>query len=279
MYYAIDENGIKVSAQVDKSTSVYKCLCCNETVIHAKGQVNRPHFKHKNKCAYSIKASKANSMSEFHRSFQDAFYRIGADLEVVYGNHIADVVYGGFVYEIQHSPINQNHIESRNIVYKNIEGIKNIRWIINGESKLNTRHFDQCSKDTLVVIVYTSEEKYIVKCKGAFMRFKFTSVEQVITFLTSGNVLKYLRRSLELVERKSLRSRFMEAKNNMDNITYSYTSKIKTLYPEYLEFYNKGVNVGLPDLLAMKNILATLGEQDSELYREVITRLKMQSQR
>ncbi|AHM63157.1 hypothetical protein D770_24560 [Flammeovirgaceae bacterium 311] len=277
MFYAIDENGKKVSAQVDKSTSVYKCLCCNETVIHAKGLVNRPYFKHKNKCAYSIKASKANSMSAFHRSFQDAFYRRGADLEVMYGENIADVVYRGFIYEIQHSPIKLNHIESRNRNYKHIEGIKNVRWIIDGESTLNIRHFDHCSQDTLVVTIYASEKKYTVKCKDAFMRFTYTSVEQIIDFLTSGEVLKYLKRALAVAERKSLRRRFMEAKNNMDNLAYAYTSKIKSLYPDYLQFYKKGINIEMPDLLAMKNILATIGEQHSELYREVMTKLKAQS--
>jgi hypothetical protein len=112
------------------------CKCCNSPVIPKCGEVNDWHFAHKSnlECAFSKKSQSANSMSAFHREFQDAFYQLGAELEKPFGSNIADVFYKGRVFEVQHSPINITTVKDRNRNYLKHTGNRVI-WILDGTTQ------------------------------------------------------------------------------------------------------------------------------------------------
>ena len=113
----------------------------------------------------------------------------------------------------------------------------------------------------------------MLTCKGATLRYPYSSLDHTIDTISSKQELQALVRAIERSERKELRRRHLEATNNIDNITYAYISKIVHLLSDYIKFYREGKKIELPDLLAMKAMMATLGEQDSDLYREIVSKL------
>ena len=120
MFFALDENGIRVNAE----DGVFnKCICpaCRKPVIQKRGDTNRHHFAHNKKessCPFNYNKDYIN-MSEWHIRMQDYFPKeqrehIFTDAETV-EKHIADVYIeeSKTVLEFQYSTIKLQEFLSR----------------------------------------------------------------------------------------------------------------------------------------------------------------------
>lgn len=111
MYFANDENGIRVNINSATVEHRYFCPACKNQMIIKRGRIITPHFAHKTKgpCDHWY----TGKMSPWHRKMQNKF---PLDMqEITLWNddqtefHVADVLVGnegmGLVFEFQHSAI------------------------------------------------------------------------------------------------------------------------------------------------------------------------------
>jgi hypothetical protein len=121
MLYAIDKNlGNKVGIQqaIDDG-GYYKCTICGDDVIVRNGDVRIPHFAHKSLRICDSWYSTENAMSEWHRDWQSQYaqrYR-EVPVEINGEKHIADVQFGNYVVEFQHSPMTADAFMKRTRFY------------------------------------------------------------------------------------------------------------------------------------------------------------------
>ena len=140
MRVAFNETGKQVLADERNKAHSYTCLDCGTSVILKAGQINVAHFSHKSTkdCTYSNVANGDNKMSAFHREIQEAFFVIGAQLEVAYPPSTrAAVVLNNRVYEIQNSRIDYATVASRNAAYKKVMWIVNVDQLNHLEFPMN----------------------------------------------------------------------------------------------------------------------------------------------
>lgn len=126
MYYANDENGVRVN--IDSATVEYHYFCpaCKSRMIIKRGKIIAPHFAHKT--MGQCDPWYTGKMSQWHRKLQNKFPP--EMQEVVLWNddhteyHVADVLVGrkgkGLVFEFQHSDISVETFISRTQFYMNL---------------------------------------------------------------------------------------------------------------------------------------------------------------
>lgn len=109
-----------------------KCCLCGEDMIAKCGRYVRWHWAHKNRITCD---PWHESETDWHRCWKDAFP--DDCQEVVHiddktkEKHIADVkTPGGFVVEVQHSPIAEEEIQSRENFYENMIWIVDARHLV-----------------------------------------------------------------------------------------------------------------------------------------------------
>ena len=126
MYYANDENGVRVNIDSAAAEYHYYCPACKSRMIIKRGKIIAPHFAHKTKG--QCDPWYTGKMSQWHRKLQNKF---SPDMqEVILWNddnteyHVADVLVGtkgkGLVFEFQHSDISVETFISRTQFYMNL---------------------------------------------------------------------------------------------------------------------------------------------------------------
>ena len=114
MLFANDKNGNRVYAIDAEPGKEYFCPICNSKVVLKSGEVNIPHFAHKNNTCYD---DWNYDMSYWHKKRQSFFPK--ECQEVIVKNefgqiHRADVLVGNTVIEFQHSNITASEFDARN---------------------------------------------------------------------------------------------------------------------------------------------------------------------
>ena len=108
-----------------------KCCLCGDAMIAKCGQYVRWHWAHKARITCD---PWQESETDWHRYWKDAFpvdcqEVVRAD-DRTHEKHIADVkIPGGFVVEVQHSPIDENEAQSREDFYRNMIWIVDARHL------------------------------------------------------------------------------------------------------------------------------------------------------
>ena len=152
MFFAITEEGIRVSAEEATKGAVYTCPCCEEQVILNKGDIRSPYFSHK---AYSTCSVSDNDMCEWHKRMQGHFSN--EHQEVVFKHngmvHRADVFKDNYVIEFQHSSISLSDFNARNTFYKEL-GYK-IIWVFDTS--------DWFRESRIVPLSSKDDNKFVVK--------------------------------------------------------------------------------------------------------------------
>ena len=110
MFYAIRDDGVRVSADHAVKETAYRCPLCNGAVVARQGTVRLWHFAHVDKtdCDADFKTP---DMSEWHRIRQSLFPEQCQEVTMSDKKngekHRADVmIYNQYVIEFQHSKIN-----------------------------------------------------------------------------------------------------------------------------------------------------------------------------
>ena len=126
MYFANDENGIRVNIESAVVNCHYYCPACKSRVIIKRGKIIAPHFAHRTKV--QCDPWYTGKMSQWHRKMQNKF---PFDMqEIVLWNddkteyHVADALVGikgkGLVFEFQHSDMSVETFISRTQFYMNL---------------------------------------------------------------------------------------------------------------------------------------------------------------
>lgn len=126
MYFANDENGVRVFIDNTEAGKRYVCPACGNPMITKKGRVVAHHFAHK--CRECCDPWYVHKMSKWHRDMQSKFPL--STLEITVYNkerteyHIADAFVHykdkNYVFEFQHSPILSSEFISRTEFYLNL---------------------------------------------------------------------------------------------------------------------------------------------------------------
>lgn len=130
MFFALNDQGIRIHANSADSNACYTCPACGEAVRHRKGPHNKWHFAHHvhSDCAYG---KDKDYDHEWHMRMQEYFppelreYRfVDAETNEV---HIADIFIPSskMVLEFQHSRITDDEFQSRTSFH-----VKNGRRIV-----------------------------------------------------------------------------------------------------------------------------------------------------
>lgn len=133
MYYANDENGVRVKIDSATAEHHYFCPACKSRMIIKRGEIIAPHFAHKARA--QCDPWYTGKMSQWHRKLQNKFPP--EMQEVILWNddnteyHVADVLVGtkgnGLVFEFQHSDISAEIFISRTHFYMNLG--YSVAWI------------------------------------------------------------------------------------------------------------------------------------------------------
>lgn len=130
MYYANDENGMRVNIDDASAERNYYCPACKNSMVIKRGRVIAHHFAHKNRT--QCDPGYTGKLSQWHRKMQDKF---PSDMrEIVLWDddrteyHVADVLVGkGIVFEFQHSAISEKAFICRTQFYMNLG--YSVTWI------------------------------------------------------------------------------------------------------------------------------------------------------
>ena len=152
MFVAVDKDGNKVAIADAEAGKEYFCPVCKSPVsVRAqRSESVTAHFAHKRgvKCLDDWK----HDMSEWHCQWQERFPVECRECVVEHNGerHRADVLFRGFVFEFQHSPISCEEFTKRNQFYLNC-GYRVI-WIFDATEKIksideivNPKEFFPCS--------------------------------------------------------------------------------------------------------------------------------------
>ncbi len=117
MFWALDDNDIRVRAGTHIPNQDYYCQLCGEKVFYRAGEKKQPHFAHK-KGTY-CKDSWKYDMSVWHISWKNRFPDEAQEVVITVGEekHRADVFINGKVIEFQHSSITSEDFKARNKFY------------------------------------------------------------------------------------------------------------------------------------------------------------------
>ncbi len=134
MLVALDETKNRIYAKMAEKDMNYFCPMCNRKVILKKGEINIPHFAHKElECSDDWHYD----MSDWHKNKQ-AYFDVKYQEVVVENNgirHRADILKDGVVIEFQHSSISADEFEKRNQFYTSC-GYK-FAWIFDVTEQIN----------------------------------------------------------------------------------------------------------------------------------------------
>ena len=117
MYYAVDSDHNRVSAENAVKGTRYFCSTCGSEVIAKTRALQRvAHFAHKNAADCD---SWKHEMTEWHRAWQEQFPLENQEVDVRTEDdiHRADVLVGNTVVEFQHSPMTVTEFWERNNFY------------------------------------------------------------------------------------------------------------------------------------------------------------------
>lgn len=128
MFYALNENGQRITADEANKEEKYICPICNNHVVLKKGLINISHFAHEHNVC---KDTWNYDMSEWHKRMQNYFPKECQEVVVNYQGqiHRADVLIDDIVLEFQNSPITAAEFEDRNEFFKKA-GYR-LAWIFN----------------------------------------------------------------------------------------------------------------------------------------------------
>lgn len=178
MYFANDENGLRVHIDEATKAGAYTCPACKEPVIMKCGRIVAHHFSHKER--KNCDPWYTGKMSAWHRKLQNVFPLYSQE-KVVWNTdhtvfHIADVLfeYKGITYvlEFQHSPMSRKEFDLRSRFYLDL-GYRLI-WI-----------FDFCDTDPPKKILYKAKDS-----KQKTISLIWPSQDRV-RFLDNLNMLEY----------------------------------------------------------------------------------------
>ena len=121
MLYGIDANTHNKTyiQKAIKEGGHYICPICEEALIIKNGSIRKAHFAHKSSRQCDDWYSVDNSMSEWHRNWQEKYaeeYR-EVPVEINGVKHIADIQFGNYVIEFQHSPMSKEVFMERTFFY------------------------------------------------------------------------------------------------------------------------------------------------------------------
>lgn len=141
MFYALNENDVRVPIELAVKKTRYHCPCCDLDVIVKQGKVNAWHFAHKpgSDCDASY-----TEMTAWHKSWQNRFPE--ACREVVVQDmtgykRIADVKIDGITIEFQSKSIPKDIFDARNAHHLKVS--RRIAWIFNCiDKEISTRRFE-----------------------------------------------------------------------------------------------------------------------------------------
>ena len=117
MYYAVDSDHNRVSAEEAVKGTQYFCTTCgSEVIAKTRAEHRVAHFAHKNAGDCD---SWQHEMSDWHREWQEQFPLENREVDVRTENeiHRADVKIGNTVVEFQHSPMTEAEFRVRNDFY------------------------------------------------------------------------------------------------------------------------------------------------------------------
>ena len=117
MYYAVDSDHNRVSAEEAVKGTQYFCTTCgSEVIAKTRAEHRIAHFAHKNAGDCD---SWQHEMSDWHREWQEQFPLENREVDVRTENeiHRADVKIGNTVVEFQHSPMTEAEFQVRNDFY------------------------------------------------------------------------------------------------------------------------------------------------------------------
>lgn len=138
MFFALNDQGIRIHASNADSNACYTCPACGETVRHRKGPHNKWHFAHRphSDCVYG---KDKDYDHEWHMRMQEYFppelreFRfVDPDTKEI---HIADVFIpsSNIVLEFQHSSITDEEFKSRTVFH--VKNGRRIAWLFDESEK------------------------------------------------------------------------------------------------------------------------------------------------
>ena len=129
MFYALDDNNVRICIDNADKQHKYHCPCCDYSVIVKQGKVNAWHFAHRpgSQCdaAYSEK-------TEWHRNWQEQFPEECREVvveDITGYKRIADVKINGSTFEFQTGSIPKEIFDARNKHHYRASG--RVCWIFN----------------------------------------------------------------------------------------------------------------------------------------------------
>jgi competence protein CoiA len=99
-----------------------ECPHRNKKVISKCGRIKIWHWAHEVTCIYHTEPE-----SEWHLQWKEIALENQCQIEVRYGEHIADAVIEDKIIEFQHSSITSEEIISRSIFYNNVDWLFDYR--------------------------------------------------------------------------------------------------------------------------------------------------------
>lgn len=174
---------------------IHKTLYCKNAhpLMAKRGTTLKHHFAHHQNTACDSKNSK--NKTEWHISWQNRF----CETEIPFPpKHVADIVHGDLVIEIQHSNISTNDISSREETYGNMIWIFDVKNSVTGSEfvcrddagkcivKLNRKCLFQTTKPT-----YYDCGKYLLRKISLHNRYALCEIVEYCDFAKGIAVSEY----------------------------------------------------------------------------------------
>lgn len=159
------KDGKRIKAQLGK---IAKCPGCNSEVIPKCGTIKIWHWAHKaNECIYHTEPE-----TEWHLQWKEEAMKYGCNIEMRFGEHIADAVIKNKIIEFQHSNITSEEIISRSIFYINVDWVfdyrdkaGNIEFYIRNYEAEKREHIAKAYREQIVA-VYDNMLSYLSETKS-----------------------------------------------------------------------------------------------------------------
>ena len=176
---------------------IHKSIFCKNAhpLMAKRGNTVKHHFAHyQNTACSTINPNK----TEWHLSYQNLFPNIEIQFSKSDITHIADIVHGDLVIEIQHSNISNNDITSREETYQNMIWIFDIKNSVTGTeficrddkgkciAKLNRKCLFETSKPT-----YYDCGKYLLRKLSLHNRYALCEIIEYSDFAKSLRICDF----------------------------------------------------------------------------------------
>ena len=141
MYFAVDNSGRRISADIAERGHEYFCPLCSGPVILRRGEIKEAHFAHEKAACLD---NWNYDMSEWHYWMQSRFPPEQREVVVKHKGevHRADILHKNCVIEFQHSPISAGEIYERNNFYQ-AAGF-NVAWVFDLQDSYDAGRIVDC---------------------------------------------------------------------------------------------------------------------------------------